>query len=475
MAIDNMCYSDCSSTQKYYFQNTCYSTCPDGTYITYTNVDCAACSSLCYTCSVAANNCTSCHDRYYYQNTCVSKCPTGFYGSTSLICEACSSSSTNVCDNPLSFETTVTQENFQYVVKVKFNQEVSIEEQIEDILNVELKVSRRRMLGLSELINNGVTYTYEILSDGTIKLYLNIDTDLQNPQFTVRITDPTAIVSTETGATLQDTDSSFELDSVEYYPPEDGAEIGIRKAALFCVIFVLLLYMISFLFSDTVVRVIQMLQLLFFHALISAPIPAGMFFFLRELRYSLLQFLPNWLKSPIPSDITIYKDTNQKMIDLFVDYNFFRNVGQILFPTIILVGLFAIFMILSNRKVIEHKIWQKMFQIISIQRFRFSIINDIMGVFYLPILVFGFYQFQNLFDKGYAGFNGFVCLVLVIGAILLPFAWGFVWWKKERAEIEERFPFMTNRISKYNDKGPLETSIVYLYLLLCAIWLVAFY
>ena len=98
-----------------------------------------------------------------------------------------------------------------------------------------------------------------------------------------------------------------------------------------------------------------------------------------------------------------------------------------------------------------------------------------MGVFYFPILVFGFYQFQNLFSKGYGGFNGFVCLLLVIASILLPFIWAYVWWKKERSEIEERFPFLTNRISKYQEKGPLETSVVYLYLLLCAIWIVAFY
>jgi len=37
------------------------------------------------------------------------------------------------------------------------------------------------MLGVIDLINNGIQYTYEILSDGTIKLYLIINQNLINP------------------------------------------------------------------------------------------------------------------------------------------------------------------------------------------------------------------------------------------------------------------------------------------------------
>ncbi len=45
-----------------------------------------------------------------------------------------------------------------------------------------MKVSRR-LMSAADLINNGVSYTYTILSDGTIKLYLNLNTDLNNPNF----------------------------------------------------------------------------------------------------------------------------------------------------------------------------------------------------------------------------------------------------------------------------------------------------
>lgn len=70
------------------------------------------------------------------------------------------------------------------------------------------------MLSLSDLINSGVTYTYTILSDGTIKLYLNLDTDLINPVFTVKFTDPTAVVSLINGGSLQDVANDFTIEKV---------------------------------------------------------------------------------------------------------------------------------------------------------------------------------------------------------------------------------------------------------------------
>lgn len=66
----------------------------------------------------------------------------------------------------------------------------------------------------ADLINNGVSYTYTILSDGTIKVYLNLATDLVNPIFTVKFTDPTAIISLQNGATLQTVTNDFTIEKV---------------------------------------------------------------------------------------------------------------------------------------------------------------------------------------------------------------------------------------------------------------------
>jgi hypothetical protein len=71
-------------------------------------------------------------------------------------------------------------ENFVYVLYLKFNQGVDIKKQIEDIIKVRLKV-RRLLQATADMINNGISYTYEILPDQTIKLFLIIQANLVSP------------------------------------------------------------------------------------------------------------------------------------------------------------------------------------------------------------------------------------------------------------------------------------------------------
>jgi len=84
MAIDNMCYRDCNSTHKYSYNQSCYSVCPNGTYITYTSVTCGPCSPICNTCRDTATYCLSCNSSFYFNNTCLTVCPNGYYGSPTL-------------------------------------------------------------------------------------------------------------------------------------------------------------------------------------------------------------------------------------------------------------------------------------------------------------------------------------------------------------------------------------------------------
>lgn len=107
MAIDNMCYSQCSVSQPYYYGSTCYSVCPSGTYVSYNGVTCVICSDLCATCEINASNCLSCTGRYFYNNNCLTECPSGYYGAVNYTCQQCSASSASICSNPLNFSTTV--------------------------------------------------------------------------------------------------------------------------------------------------------------------------------------------------------------------------------------------------------------------------------------------------------------------------------------------------------------------------------
>ncbi len=162
---------------------------------------------------------------------------------------------------------------------MKFNQGVDIQKQIEDLLKVSLKV-QRRLLQTTNLINNGIKYTYEILADGQIKLTLIIDQSLVSPQFMVSILDPTAIISKGNGGTLQNAQSDISLPSVEYYPPDEGTSAQTNMASRFTVVFILILYCLTFLWSDAVLKPVQLLQLILLHASLDISIPASFYYYL---------------------------------------------------------------------------------------------------------------------------------------------------------------------------------------------------
>lgn len=118
------CYLFCNPSAIYSYNGTCFSSCPNGTYLDYTNINCQACNSICSTCSFSATNCTSCSSKYLYNFTCLSQCPTNMYGSNGT-CLVCTSSVTS-CSKPLTFSVTTSTENYQTVVYLTFNQKTTI-------------------------------------------------------------------------------------------------------------------------------------------------------------------------------------------------------------------------------------------------------------------------------------------------------------------------------------------------------------
>ena len=180
LASDLMCYRDCNNTHKFYWNNTCFKVCPEGTFLTFTNVHCAACSANCKTCTENATRCLTCEGKYFYEFSCLTKCPEKWFGNKQFSCQECTNDTNEFCAKPLTFTTRMAIENFVYVLYLKFNQGVDIKKQIEDVIKVKLKV-RRLLQATADMINNGISYTYEILPDQTIKLFLIIQANLVSP------------------------------------------------------------------------------------------------------------------------------------------------------------------------------------------------------------------------------------------------------------------------------------------------------
>lgn len=100
----------CLTCQPSYFlvttNNTCTSTCPDGTYSENVTQMCLQCPSNCQTC-LNSTYCLSCISGrtflYLQTNNCINDCPQGYYGNTSTIacalcdtkCLTCSGSASN--------------------------------------------------------------------------------------------------------------------------------------------------------------------------------------------------------------------------------------------------------------------------------------------------------------------------------------------------------------------------------------------
>ncbi len=119
---------------------------------------------------------------------------------------------------------------------------------------------------------------------------------------------------------------------------------------------VLLLYAFSFIFSDVMVRPLQMLQLLFLHCMINSPIPANLYYILAALRISTLNFITNWFTNAF-SSLSPYYDLPLKVADICTDYIFLRNLGQIFTMIVVLACFWIVFLLLGNKRVVPHKIW----------------------------------------------------------------------------------------------------------------------
>lgn len=88
--------TSCPPSLQYLLANTCYATCPDGSYPDNPTNTCLACTNNCSTCS-SATVCLSCVSNHYLNNTsCLTSCPALFYASNQ-VCYPCASNCAS-CD-----------------------------------------------------------------------------------------------------------------------------------------------------------------------------------------------------------------------------------------------------------------------------------------------------------------------------------------------------------------------------------------
>lgn len=120
------CNKNCNHTAKYYFNSTCFTRCPAGSYLSYDLVTCLACSSPCATCVGTSGNCTSCIGSYYYLGKCLNACPEKFFIDSNLNCQPCSSNPNKCILPPLNYTVYPFTKDYKLNAYVVFNRPVNL-------------------------------------------------------------------------------------------------------------------------------------------------------------------------------------------------------------------------------------------------------------------------------------------------------------------------------------------------------------
>ena len=114
------------------------------------------------------------------------------------------------------------------------------------LVTVNLNLNRRVLQ--ANMVNNGLSYTAEVMADGTIRIVLSPEISLSNPSFTVSINNPNQI-TTASGSTLSSLEATVTDIVLNAYPPGTTSDAPMVVAGTVLAIFMLLIVAAIFICS----------------------------------------------------------------------------------------------------------------------------------------------------------------------------------------------------------------------------------
>lgn len=182
------------------------------------------------------------------------------------------------------------------------------------MLDVKLKLSRRFVQDISSLVNEGVSFTYQVLPDGTIKLYLSPGISLDNVQYTIAFNDASGI-STLSGGSLQNLESSIFVENAEIYPEGSGEDSELVVAGqVLSIIMLILTFFMLIVGLTPVYLLIESIQFMSLFAY-TFKLPPNLFYFLKEMRITRFMFMPNIFTALYEEPDTFVEEIPQKVLD----------------------------------------------------------------------------------------------------------------------------------------------------------------
>ena len=114
------------------------------------------------------------------------------------------------------------------------------------LVTVNLNLNRRVLQ--ANMVNNGLSYTAEVMADGTIRIVLNPEISLSNPSFTISINNPNQITAAS-GSTLSSLEATVTDIVLNAYPPGTTSDAPMVVAGTVLAIIMLLIVAAIFICS----------------------------------------------------------------------------------------------------------------------------------------------------------------------------------------------------------------------------------
>lgn len=254
-------------------------------------------------------------------------------------------------------------------------------------------MTRRRLQDLATLVNEGVSYRAVILPDGTIKLYLDPGVSLSNVQYSIVISDASAIQAAS-GGNLQNLQSEIYIEEAEVYSSDETEDAPmviagkILAIAVVIITFAMLIFGLSPLYL--LIEAIQFTSLFAY----TESLPPNLFYFLKEMRLARYVFMPSIFYKVYESPSTYYAGIPQKIVDTEGELSFAINgTGFFLFIFFYLVVALVVFVMSSkfntNRplKDLSLRVWET--------RIKYGIICDFLWLFTTNTLLCAFVQYYD--------------------------------------------------------------------------------
>lgn len=233
-----------------------------------------------------------------------------------------------------------------------------------------------------------------------MKLKLQPGMSLDNMKFDVVFTDAAAIKTKNGGAGLQSLQAQIALDTVEVYPTETlQSSASFEIVGLVLSIAILIPVFLLLLCSPVAVfQSLEAFQLISLFAYV-AEIPPNLFYFLRQLRFTRLTFLPSIFAK-------VYQEPNYFTDKIPVNVSYTEGLLSFCVTAggCTLIGLLYLLVwgvvYLASSKFNNNRSLRNIFTEVYNTRVRFGLLHDLLWIFSINVFVSAFMQFRFTDNDG---------------------------------------------------------------------------